>query len=399
MARFPGSRRARVAASAVLLLGSALVYGAARDRAFVARPYLVCPDAGSVTIRGFTRHPTRWTVVPLTIGSPHGEEPAPTRSHEVVLTRLPQDRIVEVQVRDENGPVEGGHLRFRTDPGPSPNVFEFAVVGDSGGAPNRLLELFGATPHEGAKRRPSVITRRMSATRPQLVLHAGDVVYPYGGREDYARAFFRPFEALLATAPIAAAIGNHDLKTDDGSPFLDVLGSRECPPLSEGKYRSFDYGPLHVALLDSTVEGADGLERQVRWLANDLRNARRPWKIAVCHVPLWFANAERWEQIGPVQRAVSERLRQVCETGGVSLVFAGHHHWYERSKPLRGMVQIVTGGGGDDVDAYLPGDFARAETYFHFVHCRIVGDVLTLRAIRGNGDELEPEGVTIFRRR
>ncbi|MBL8694400.1 MAG: metallophosphoesterase [Planctomycetes bacterium] len=390
----------RLALAGALLLSSALVYGSARDKAFVSGPYLVAPGAQRVTIRGFTAKETRWTVVPLSLGAPHGEEPAPTREHNVELTRLPLDRTVEVQVLENGQPMEGGRLRFRTDPGPTGAAFDFCVVGDSGGSPNRLLELFGYTPREGAKHRPDRIVSVMSAERPQLLLHVGDVVYPHGERENYARAFFRPFRPLIAAAPIAAAVGNHDLKTDAGMPFLQAFGSKESPPLSEGKYRSFDYGPLHVAVLNSNVEDSDQIDEQVKWLQNDLRTAQRPWKIAITHVPLYFSSDEQRTSVGAAQQRVCDALRSACEGGGVSVVFAGHHHWYERSKPLRGVVQIITGGGGDDIKRYYPGDFARAESYFHFVHARALGDVMTIRAIRETGEELEPDGgYRLFRRK
>ena len=94
----------------------------------------------------------------------------------------------------------GGRLAFPTEPeGAAP--FTFAVVGDSGGYPARLAELWGYTPHEGAKHRPEVIVHGMSEARPQLILHAGDVVYPDGERENYVRAFFRPMHRSSRRPP------------------------------------------------------------------------------------------------------------------------------------------------------------------------------------------------------
>lgn len=398
------SPRRRLVVSASALLAAYCIYGAARDRDFVAKPYLAFPGPGRVAIRGVTKTPERWVVVPLTPGSPQGAETAATTLHEIVWTRLPLDRVVEVQVTTDAGvPVPGGKLRFRTEPGPARTPFDFVVVGDSGGAPDRLLEMFGYTPSDGAKKRPDIIVNWMSEARPELVLHAGDVVYPRGERSNYTRAFFRPFGPLIATAPIAAAIGNHDLKSGDGAPFLDIFKFNDAPPLSESKYYSFDYGPLHVAVLDSNEENAHALERQIAWLRLDLAQTRRPWKVALTHVPLIFNCDEQRDQHSKVQQQICEALRNACDAGGVSVIFAGHRHWYERSLPVRGMVQIITGGGGDDIVDYRKygeGRFAKAHSFFHHVRCRVVGDVMTIQAIRDDGVSLEDgDGAAIFRRK
>jgi predicted phosphodiesterase len=395
--------RRRTALSALLLLASAAIYAGARDRAFEARPYLAHPGEGRVAIRGISRTPSRWSVVPLTPGSPAGAESTPTTLHSIELTRLPLDRFVEVQVLEDGAPVEGGRMRFRTDPGPAAAAFDFAVLGDSGGSTDRTLEFFGATPSNGAMRRPDVIARWISQARPQLILHAGDVVYPRGERDNYRRAFFRPFGPILATAPIAAAIGNHDLKTGDGAPFLDVFQFPDAPPLGEGKYYSFNYGPLHVSVLDSNEESFDLLEHQVAWLRRDLQLADRPWKIVLCHVPLYFNGEAQRSRHSKRQVMICDTLRALAEAGGVSVVFSGHRHWYERSKPSRGVVQIVTGGGGDDVDdfhKYGDGDFAMAASVFHFVRARVQGDVMTLQPIRDDGRPVEEGGgARVFRKR
>jgi predicted phosphodiesterase len=387
-------------APVALLAAALLIYGAERDKAYVASPYLASPGPGRISIRGITRKPCRWTVVPLTADGPNAEEREATRFHRLDLTGLPPGRELPVQVLQDGALIAGGQLQIETEPAPG-KPFTFAVLGDSGGYPARLPEMWGYTPNQGAKHRPEVIARRMSEVRPQLILHAGDVVYPSGERENYVRAFFRPFGPLLATAPIVATIGNHDLKTDGGAPFLEVFGDPRAPALSEGKYFSFDYGPLHVAVLDSNEEDFDLLESQRSWLREDLRAASRPWRVALCHVPLHYGSPSRWEILSERQRQLSSALWKTCAEGGVSVVFSGHNHWYERSPVIDGMVQIVSGGGGDDLKPFAPGsDAAQIASYFHFVRARIEGDTMNLQAFRDTGQEIEERaGVTIARRR
>lgn len=391
--------RLRYFASAALLAGAFLVYGTARDREFVGGPYLADPGARRVAIRGFTRKPARWSVVPRTAGIARVDENAPSTRHDLELAGLPEGATIEVDVLQDGEKLDAGFLRFRADPGPTAARFDFAVVGDSGGAPDRLLEMLGQTPSVGAARRPERIAERISAVRPWLLLHAGDVVYPHGERDDYARAFFRPFASVVATAPVAAAAGNHDLKSEGGLPFLEVFGPRRVPPGGDGKYFSFDFGPLHVVVLNSTVEDRDQLTAQSRWLVDDLRAATRPWKIAVTHVPLIFRSEAHRESVGTKQAEISDVLLRRCIDGGVSAVFCGHDHWYERSNAVEGLVQITTGGGGYSVKTPHPGAYARVEARFHFVHAWTEGDSLWLRPIDDEGNPLEPEpGVRIQRR-
>ncbi|MFN0204721.1 MAG: metallophosphoesterase family protein [Planctomycetota bacterium] len=403
MRSFLTTRKRRFAASGVLLFAAFALYAAARDREFEAAPYLAYPGAGRVAIRGITKNPCRWQVVPLTPGSPSGAEVVATTNHFIEFTKLPPDRVVEMEVLADGVRVPGGKLKFRTEPGANPNTFDFVVIGDSGGYPDRFLEVFGYTPSDGAKKRPDILVKWISEARPQLFLHAGDVAYPHGERFNYVRAFFRPFGPILATTPIAAAIGNHDLKTSDGAPFLDVFGFPNAPVLSEGKYYSFDYGPLHVSVLDSNEESVELLEQQAAWFRKDLQNAGRPWKIVLCHVPLLFNSEAQRSQHSLIQQNICDTLRQIAEAGSVTIIFSGHRHWYERSHAVRGMIQIITGGGGADIHDYRKygeGERAKAESYFHFVKARVTGDVMTVQAIRDNGEVIEDGGgARIFRRK
>jgi hypothetical protein len=398
--RTPAKRWVRAAATGLLFLAAYVLYGANRDFAFESAPYLANPRARGVSIVGFTREPCRWSVVPLTPQSPHGDERQATRAHRIDLNNLTPGADVEVQVTSDGAPVPGGRLRFRTDPGPDVKTFELAVIGDSGAFPVRHREIWGYTPRPAAKYRPGVIVDRIALTRPRLLLHTGDVVYPFGARADYTRAFFRPFGPLLATAPIAAALGNHDLKSEGGLPFLDAVAHRGAPPLSGGRYASFNYGPLHVVILDSNEEDADMLPRQAAWLRADLSTATRPWKIAVCHVPLHFPEGAEAAGISEAQRRLSAELLRICQQGGVSVVFAGHRHWYERSVDDVGLTHVTTGGGGGELENPPPGERAAWAKAFHFVFAQVEGDAMVLRAITDEGAEIEgAAGVRVARRR
>jgi len=82
---------------------------------------------------------------------------------------------------------------------------------------------------------------------------------------------------------------------------------------------------------------------EYRWLENDLATHPSQLKLAFFHFPLYADNAtetsDAWLQ-GPTS------LEGLLGRYGVSLVFNGHAHVYERNVQRSGIVSYVTGGGG-----------------------------------------------------
>ncbi|MEC7521261.1 MAG: metallophosphoesterase [Myxococcota bacterium] len=247
------------------------------------------------------------------------------------------------------GTAQGPTVSFRT-PRPDGPV-DVVVFGDSG----------GSHPDQAA------MARALSRHAADLVLHTGDIAYYRGTEEAYDAQFFRPFAALTRRALVAAVPGNHDRKVDGGRPFFDTFG-----PVP----RSFDYGPLHVALLDT---GGD-LAAQAEWLARDLDASDRPWKLAVGHHPPFASGAH-----GSSLR-VRRAFAAVLSRHGADLMLSGHDHHYERVRPQGGVTYVVSGGGGHSTRPVGESDFtAFAESVLHFVHLRVDPDRLVLRAVDAEG--------------
>jgi len=108
-------------------------------------------------------------------------------------------------------------------------------------------------------------------------------------------------------------------------------------------WHSFDYGPVHVVVLDSYEEGKAVLD----WLEKDLAGSTAPWKIAVYHEPTFNLGGHR-------SAAGRTTFLPLFEKYGVDVVLTGHSHIYERFQPLRRagvpgarpITFITTGGGG-----------------------------------------------------
>jgi 3',5'-cyclic AMP phosphodiesterase CpdA len=287
------------------------------------------------------------------------------RLHAVRLTGLQPD--TEYMYRVQSPGIEDEIETFRTAPGPEGEV-EAVVVGDTGS---------GDTPQEK-------LSAVMLGIEPDLVLHTGDVVYPRGGECGYEERFYEPYNELIASAPVYPVLGNHDVLSENGEPYLTAF---DLPAEKSGteRFYSFDYGPLHVAALDSELYyGDDSIptEQQKEWLREDLRNTDRPWKIVIIHRPPYNSSPYH----GADQR-VLEDLVEIFEEGGVDVVFAGHEHVYERLKPINGVQYFVTGGGGADLRGGDTSDLTLASALvYHALRMEASPERLLIEAVDIDGE-------------
>jgi 3',5'-cyclic AMP phosphodiesterase CpdA len=193
----------------------------------------------------------------------------------------------------------------------------FAVIGDNG---------TGKTPEYE-------VGARLAAARAsfpfEFVIMLGDNLYGSQEPRDFVDKFERPYAALLqAGVPFYATLGNHDRPTNrDYAPFH----------MGGARYYTFVKGPIRFIVLDTNeLDPA-----QVAWFEAALRDAREAWKIVYFHHPL-YSDGDRH---GP-----NVELRTVLEPlmvrYGVSVVFAGHEHIYQRTRPQRGITYFVEGSSG-----------------------------------------------------
>lgn len=119
-------------------------------------------------------------------------------------------------------------------------------------------------------------------------------------------------------------------------------------------WTSFEAGPAHVLQLCSYA-GFEAGSVQYKWLSEDLaavNRAKTPWIIAMWHTPWYTSNAHHPMSEGTNMR---EAMEDLLEQHGVDIVFNGHVHAYERTKPVfknktdceRGIPHITIGDGGN----------------------------------------------------
>jgi hypothetical protein len=198
-----------------------------------------------------------------------------------------------------------------------PDTLKFAVLGDNGSGDQGQYDVAVQM----------VATRRLFSF--DFVIMLGDNFYGSQRPADLVQKFDRPYKPLLdAGVTFHAAIGNHD-----------ALATLNYLPLNMAGQRYYTFVRKHVRffVLDTNIMDAP----QLRWFETALQEAREPWKIAYFHHPI-YGNAGRHGS------AVDMRLllEPLFVKYGMSVVFSGHDHIYERLKPQKGIHYFVAGSGG-----------------------------------------------------
>ncbi|MDX2152953.1 MAG: metallophosphoesterase [Bryobacteraceae bacterium] len=281
--------------------------------------------------------------------------------------------------------VDGSDLspvhRLRTAPLAGP--FRFLVFGDSG---------------TGLNDQRNVANQLRAETDVSLVVHVGDIVYPFPSIRRYLEVHFGMYADLMSRLPFYACAGNHDVE-DGGTAFLALHPSPPAPGVPAGMrgfYYSFDWGDVHFLALDSNIVLTEAkLAPMIEWADRDLSATQKAWKVVFWHhAPYDSLRGEHREQT-----AVRQRLTPLMDKHGVHLVLVGHHHCYQRSHPLvagkrveagRGTVYVTSGGGGAGLYPIPPADFnAAGVSDHHHVSVDVAGSRLRLRAVRHNGQEID----------
>lgn len=289
-------------------------------------------------------------------------EAGPQETHRVVLPDLAPGIVYEYEILGDGNALSPA-FRFRAPRCPTDQSLAFGVIGDTTG---------GTV--------PAAIAEQLSGGGVDLVLHVGDVVYPDGRLEDYDSNFFLPFAPLLAAAPILPILGDHDVRTANGAPFFEAF---DLPPnglTPDPRFYSFRQGDAEFFCLDveSSAFGEDSV--QYRWLEQGLAASTADWKfVTVFEPPFTSENSNVVEQLV---------LSPLFERYGVDLVFSGHEHLYERTRPICLMgppgtpvVYVVEGGGGASVSNFDPESFSAFLAAVHgYVTVRIEGGSLLLEA-------------------
>jgi len=214
------------------------------------------------------------------------------------------------------------------------------------------------------------VTGTMRRWHPDAVVTTGDNAYCCGtlSQEQFAKR-------MLDTvgAPVHAAIGNHDVLTGNGAPFLQVFGAK--------RWYTAEVGPVQFVVLDSNQPAN---ATQLAFLKKVLAQPRPgAFRVVVFHHPAWSCSYH------DPSEGVRTRWLPLFGTK-VDLVLAGHNHTYERFRAAHA-AYVTTGGGGASLypSARLAcrgaGRVVTYQTVHHALRLRATSTALTVEAIGTDG--------------
>ncbi len=267
---------------------------------------------------------------------------------------------------------------------PDPGApFSFIVFGDSGCG-------------SASQRRLADVMREWPTS---LILHTGDLVYDYGAYCEYPGNFFRPYQSLIETTPMYPALGNHDIRTDNGQPLLDVftLPENGPPGIQPERCYWFDYGNARFIGIDSNLDRDTLLNRVAPWLTETLLSAPGSWKFVFFHHSPIPSGGR------PLDVDVHDTLIPAIERGGADMVFNGHNHLYQRTYPMlagspvssNGVIYVTSGAGGNTLSLQNYRDASRLITFndnkHSFTWINVNGPRLQLKQISEDNNLLDSE--------
>jgi len=274
-----------------------------------------------------------------------------TYLYRATLSKLEFDQTYTYKVSLNNMTIAENTFESRT----KKSQTKFAVFGDCG---------IGSL--EQAK-----IAYQVYQQNPQFALITGDMVYSYGREEEYRARFFPYYLSpaaiptkgapLMQSIPFYMMLGNHDIysadfdKHPDGLAYFyynDLPMNAPTPALTvkpEGsdaalirdfkkntspRYPkisnySFDYGNVHIAVLDANYYINPLDPELVEWLKSDMKNSKADWKMLAYHQPAFNSSPTHYEY------QIMRLLSPICEELGVDMVLTGHVHNYQRTVPLK----------------------------------------------------------------
>ena len=288
-------------AVAAVALTRGPVVESVRQRSAIVSFRTATPDSAAVSLANGPR---------ISVGS--GIE------HVARLAHLTPGRRYAYTVEDDSGALATG--RFRAAPARA-SKFTFAVVGDFGsGSSNE-----------------TAVAALIASWHPDFVLTVGDNAYPEGSKHLLDRDIFGPYAAVMRESAWFPALGNHDVKADDGKPELDAFHS-----LGAERWYRFTWGNAGFVVLDSDTTVAPG-SPQLRFARQALAQ-RSCFRFAAWHHPPWEPPGR------PLSPGLRRNIVPLVQKDGVQIVFVGHLHAYARSRPHHGVVYVAVGTGGAPLD-------------------------------------------------
>jgi len=202
--------------------------------------------------------------------------------------------------------------------------------------PNRSssLKFFVLGDFGTGEREQYALAERMAAVQTAfqatLVITVGDNLYGGERPQDFKKKFEDPYKALLDRGvKFYASLGNHDAREQAHyAPFN--MGGRT--------HYSFDAPRGNVKFI--AIESDYPTPKQMAWLKEELAS-NNAWIIPYFHHPLYSSGKRHGPHVD-----LRATLEPMFLESNVTVVFTGHEHFYERTRPQQGLTHFIVGSGG-----------------------------------------------------
>ena len=311
-------------------------------------------------------------------------------NHAVGLTGLTASSTYYYRVVSGTDTLTDGSDSFRTAPATN-QPFRFVAFGDIGRATPEQIQ----------------VAARIDSLNADLALLTGDIIYEGGEAANFTPQYFDIYRKTIARIPFYSCLGNHDVVTANGQPYLDAY---YFPTANSGteRYYSFDYSNAHFVSIEVTLENIAPNSTMLSWLASDLAATNKQWKVVFFHVPMYSNLGAHGDD-----PAIAAALGPIFDTYGVDLVLQGHNHYYTRTYPIaagapvdqlqepaymnpKGTIYIVTGGGGRALYGLSSSPVYEAYSLsaFHVTVVDVSTNTLGLQAVARDGSMIDAMTLT-----
>jgi hypothetical protein len=221
----------------------------------------------------------------------------------------------------------------------------------------------------------------------EVAITVGDNIYGSNTTQSLRDRFELPYKPLLdAGVKFYASLGNHD----------DRELQRRYELFNMGGEFYYTWKAPHEDVRFFALDSGYPTVQHIGWIERELQGSNEKWKIPYFHHPLYSSGGRHGSH---------DDLRRILEPmfikHDVSVVFAGHDHIYERTKPQNGVVHFVVGSSGQlrrgNIDTRTGLTAKGFDTDRAFFAAEISGDEMFFNAIARTG-QIVDSGIIVRRR-
>jgi hypothetical protein len=153
----------------------------------------------------------------------------------------------------------------------------------------------------------------------------GDMVGDGLHRNEWDDLFEFP-KNIISQKPFMMTLGNHDTRSGLGAlMYRELFSYPQNGPVDVIKEHTYSFTYKNALYL--MIDATSPIEKQAKWIEEQLTSATATWKFAMFHFPPYNFDEPYLE--------IQQAWVPLFDKYHVDMVFGGHTHYYMRSKPMK----------------------------------------------------------------